>query len=135
MIYFLSIDTFNIQSVTITNTTDGRVCLECIFSSFSTDTKCTVVLVSSTDSTVQYNETFTRLSTVYTANGCISNVTTGQYDITVYSGDSEIVSMRLSLVIMSTENIIQYIPVTVDNTIIHTALEYSSTCSPSIISG
>ena len=84
----LFIDTFGIESVNITDTTDGRVCLECIFSSFSSDTGCTVVLVSSTDSTVQYNETYNRLNNTITANGCISNVTSGQYDITVYETSS-----------------------------------------------
>ena len=47
------------ESVVITDTTGGRVCLECSFYSFSTDTGCTVELVSSDSSSscVQYTET------------------------------------------------------------------------------
>ena len=43
-------DTFGIQSLVITETTGGRVCLECSFYTFSTDTECTVELVSSDSS-------------------------------------------------------------------------------------
>ena len=37
--------TFGVESVVITDTTGGRVCLECSFSSFSTDTGCTTTHV------------------------------------------------------------------------------------------
>ena len=43
----IHLDTFGVESVVITDTTGGRVCLECSFYSFSTDTGCTVELVSS----------------------------------------------------------------------------------------
>ena len=78
------VDTFGVESVVITNTTGGRVCLECSFSSFSTDTGCTVELISSDSSSiVQYTETINR-SGNGTAEGCISGITRGQYDISVY---------------------------------------------------
>ena len=104
------------ESVVITDTTGGRVCLECSFSSFSTDTGCTVELVSSCNSvqyietikrsdnsttkgctgellssgnssSVQYTETINR-SGNGTAEGCVSGITRGQYDISVYDQSS-----------------------------------------------
>ena len=71
--------TFGVKSVVITDTTGGRVCLECLFSSFSTDTGCTVELVSS--SSVQHTKTFSRLSD--TAKGCVFGVITGEYNVNV----------------------------------------------------
>ena len=63
-------DTFGMESVVITDTTGGRVCLECSFSSFSTDTGCTVELVSS--GSVNYRETFTRRgNTVLLKDECL----------------------------------------------------------------
>ena len=76
------------ESVVITDTTEGRVCLECSFYSFSTDTGCTVELVSSdSSSSVQYTETINR-SGNGTAKGCVSDITRGQYDISVYDPSS-----------------------------------------------
>ena len=76
------------ESVAITDTTGGRVCFECLFSSFSTDTGCTVELVSSDSSSiVQYTETINR-SGKGTAEGCVSGITRGQYNINVYDQSS-----------------------------------------------
>ena len=76
------------ESVVITDTTGGRVCLECSFYSFSTDTGCTVELVSfGSSSSVQYTETINR-SGNGTAEGCVSDITRGQYDISVYDQSS-----------------------------------------------
>ena len=81
-------DTFGVESVVITDTTGGRVCLECSFYSFSTDTGCTVELVSSdSSSSVQYTETINR-SGNGTAEGCVSGVTAGEYVIRVYDQSS-----------------------------------------------
>ena len=77
-------ETFGIQSVFITDSTGGRVCLECSFNSFSTDTECTVELVSSC---VQYTGTINR-SGNDTAKGCVSGVTEGEYDVRVYDQSS-----------------------------------------------
>ena len=79
------LDTFGVESVVITNTTGGRVCLDCSFYSFSADTGCTVELVSS--GIVRYTETINR-SGNGTAEGCISDITRGQYDISVYDQSS-----------------------------------------------
>ena len=76
------------ESVAITDTTGGRVCFECLFSSFSTDTGCTVELVSSdSSSSVQYTETINR-SGKGTAEGCVSGITRGQYNINLYDQSS-----------------------------------------------
>ena len=83
MIMLIS-DTFGVESVVITDTTGGRVCLECSFYSFSTDNGCTVELVSSDSSScVQYTETINR-SGNGTAEGCVSGVTAGEYVVRVY---------------------------------------------------
>ena len=65
------------------------MCLECSFSSFSTDTGCTVELVSSDSSSscVQYTETINR-SDNGTAEGCVSGVTAGEYVVRVYDQSS-----------------------------------------------
>ena len=74
--------TFGVQSVNITDSSNGRVCIECVFSLYSTDTGCTVELISS--SIIQYTDTFTRPLSDNTATGCITNITTGLYTIRVY---------------------------------------------------
>ena len=92
------------------------MCFECSFSSFSTDTGCTVELVSSCNSVqyietiegsnnstakgctvelvssdnssnVQHTETINR-SGNGSAKGCVSNITRGLYDISVYDQSS-----------------------------------------------
>ena len=62
----------------------GRVCLECLFSSFSTDTGCTVELVSS--GSLKYRDTFNRRGN--TAEGCVSGITAGEYVVRVYDQSS-----------------------------------------------
>ena len=55
--YYLAI--FGVESFVITDTTGGRMCLVCSFYSFSTDTGCTVELVSSDSSSyVQHNRDY-----------------------------------------------------------------------------
>ena len=78
--------TFGVESVVITNTTGGRVCLECSFSSFSTDTGCTVELVSSGSENYIYYVTFNRRGD--TAEGCVLGVTAGEYVVRVYDQSS-----------------------------------------------
>ena len=85
-------DTFGVQSVSITDSSNGRVCIECVFSLYSTDTGCTVELISS--SIIQYTDTFTRPLSDNTATGCISNITTGLYTIRVYDQNSTIVAVE-----------------------------------------
>ena len=95
--------TFGIKSVVITDTTGGRVCLECSFSSFSTDTGCTVELVSS--DSVKYRDTFNRRGN--TAEGCVSGVTAGEYVVRVYDQSSselvhEIDNVTVSMPVLPT---------------------------------
>ena len=92
----VSVDTFGVQSVSVTDATGGRVCLECVFSSFSTDSGCTVELVSTNSSTVQYSVVFNRSTGDTTAEGCIADVATGQYDIRVYDDGSTVVAVPLT---------------------------------------
>ena len=40
--YSSFLDTYSVQSVSLTDTTGNRVFLQCVFSSFSTDSGCTV---------------------------------------------------------------------------------------------
>ena len=87
-------DTFGVQSVNITDSSNGRVCIECVFSLYSTDTGCTVELISS--SIIQYTDTFTRPLSDNTATGCITNITTGLYTIRVYDQDSSIVAVEIT---------------------------------------
>ena len=89
------------ESTVITDTAGGRVCLECSFYSFSTDTGCTVELVSSdSSSSVQYTETIIR-SGNGTAEGCVSDVTEGVYDIKVYDqSSSELVNETTDVIIL-----------------------------------
>ena len=62
------------------------MCLQCVFSSFSTDSGCTVELVDSSTTLVHYSTVFNNKSTARsnTTEGCITDVTRGQYDIRVY---------------------------------------------------
>ena len=71
------------------------MCIECVFSLYSTDTGCTVELISS--SIIQYTDTFTRPLSDNTATGCITNITTtGLYTIRVYDQNSNIVAATIT---------------------------------------
>jgi len=97
--------TFGVESVVITDiSSHGRVCLECIFSSFSTDSGCRVELSASTDSIVQYTETFNRLSSANStgASGCISVDRAGQYTVRVYDEGSSVVADSLVVGLLCT---------------------------------
>ena len=88
------------ESVVITDTTGGRVCLECSFSSFSTDTGCTVELVSSdSSSSVQYTETINR-SGNGTAKGCVSGINEGEYIVRVYNQSGSMLVHEVNQVIV-----------------------------------
>ena len=100
------------------------MCLECVFSSFSTDSGCTVQLVSTADdNTVQYTETFTRsTSSSTTAGGCISSVISGQYSVTVYDESSSVVAVTLAGLIM----LINEVPCTMDTTVCSSSISIIS---------
>ena len=71
--------TFGVQTLVLTKANRDEVCLQCLFASFSSDTGCTVELVSFS---VQYKDTFSRVGDI--AEGCVYGVTPGQYNITAY---------------------------------------------------
>ena len=92
------------ESVVITDTTGGRVCLECSFYSFSTDTGCIIELAS--HGSVKYTDTFNRRGN--TAEGCVSGVTAGEYIVRVYDQSS-------SELVHETDNVtvlMQILPIT-----------------------
>ena len=109
--------TFGVESVVITDTTGGRVCLECSFYSFSTDTGCTVELVSSGSVKYTYNETFNRSGN--TAEGCVLGVTAGVYTLRVYDQSSSELVHEIDNVTVS---MLQVLPTT-------TIMVFSSTSS------
>ena len=94
------VDTFGVQSVNITDTTGNRVCLQCVFSSFSTDSGCTVELVDSSTTLVHYSTVFNRSTNI--AKGCITDVTSGLYDIRVYDQGSNVVGVSLMILVQYT---------------------------------
>ena len=94
------VDTFGVQSVSITDTTGNRVCLQCVFSSFSTDSGCTVELVDSSTTLVHYSTVFNRSTNI--AEGCITDVTSGLYDIRVYDQGSNVVGVSLMVFVQYT---------------------------------
>ena len=122
--YFL--DTFGVQSINITDTTGNRVCLQCVFSSFSTDSGCTVELVDSSTTLVHYSTVFNRSTNI--AEGCITDVTSRLYDIRVYDQGSNVVAVTVTGVDVTTD-----IPST--NTITSTAGSSSPATQPSLSLG
>ena len=96
------------ESVVITNTMEV-VCLECSFSSFSTDTGCTVELVSS--GSVKCRETLNRRGN--TAEGCVSGVNAREYVVRVYDQSSselvhEIDNVTVSMPVLPTTTIMSF---------------------------
>ena len=72
------------------------MCLQCVFSSFSTDSGCTVELVDSSTTLVHYSTVFIRSTNI--AEGCITDVTSGLYDIRVYDQGSNVVAVTVTSV-------------------------------------
>ena len=142
--YFVGpLDTFGVQSVNIADTsTNGRVCLECVFSSFSTDSGCTVELLSLADTSsnsnssavvVQFSETFNRSGN--SAVGCISDVTSGQYDIRVFDkgGDTVAQSLTAINVISLVNNVVNMSTSIIDSTTASTTASIAASIAASTI--
>ena len=121
--YFFS-DTFGVQSVNITDSSNGRVCIECVFSLYSTDTGCTVELISS--SIIQYTDTFTRPPSDNTATGCITNITTGLYTIRVYDQDSSIVAVETTGVNVTGVNVTEQVIPSISTSTTHVTMTTGS---------
>ena len=90
------------QSLDVTDTSEDTVYIVCLFSTFSTDSGCTVVLVS-TDQQQQYEGTFNKMDD-NTASGNITGVATGVYNIRAFDQGSNVVAVELlSAVIIAEE--------------------------------
>ena len=90
---FLS-DTYGVQSLDVTDTSEDTVYIVCLFSTFSTDSGCTVVLVSTTDQQQQYEGTFNKMDDDI-ASGNITGVATGVYNIRAFDQGSNVVAVEL----------------------------------------
>ena len=95
MVFFYPsiIDTFGVQSVDLNDTNDDRVFCRCIFNSFSTDTGCTVKLLSL--GAERYEANFSRNGSA--AEGYIIGVQTGLYQVEVSDQGSSVVVITLEI--------------------------------------
>ena len=90
------------------------MCLQCVFSPFSTDSGCTVELVDSSTTQVHYSTVFNRSTNI--AEGCITDVTSGLYDIKVYDQGSNVVGVSL-MVLLQYSNVCPSISTTDSSTL------------------
>ena len=92
------------QSLHVTDTSEDTVHIVCLFNIFSTDSGCTVVLVSTTDQQQQYayEGTFNKMDD-NTASGNITGVATGVYNIRAFDQGSNVVAVELLNVIITGE--------------------------------
>ncbi len=128
LLSFLTTDTTGIESVTIADSSNGRVCIECIFTLYSTDTVCTVELISSSNN---YTNTFTRSSN--TATGCINNVTTGQYTIRVYDQGSTIIVYSMTGLNITEQSVTSSNTITATSTVTSTSTDTATlTITPTV---
>ena len=90
------------QSLDVTYTSEDTVYIVCLFNTFSTDSGCTVVLVSTTDQQQQYEGTFNKMDD-NTASGNITGVVTGVYNIRAFDNGSDVVAVELLSVTITGE--------------------------------
>ena len=90
------------QSLDVTDTSEDTVYIVCLFNTFSTDSGCTVVLVSTTDQQQQYEGTFNKMDD-NTASGNITGVDTGVYNIRAFDQGSNVVAVELLSVTITGE--------------------------------
>ena len=88
------LDTYGVQSLDVTDTSKDTVYIVCLFNTFSTDSGCTVVLVSTTDQQQQYEGTFNKTDDDV-ASGSITGVATGVYNIRAFDQGSNVVAVEL----------------------------------------
>ena len=82
------------QSLDVTDTSEDTVYIVCLFNTFSTDSGCTVELVSTTDQQQKYKGTFNKMDH-NTASGNITGVFTGVYNIRAFDQGSNVVAVEL----------------------------------------
>ena len=90
------------QSLDVTDTSEDTVYVVCLFNTFSTDSGCTVVLVSTTDQQQQYEGTFNKMDD-NSASGNITGVATGVYNIRAFDQGSNVVAVELLSVTITGE--------------------------------
>ena len=90
------------QSLDVTDTNEDTVYIVCLFNTFSTDSGCTVVLVSTNDQQQQYEGTFNKMDD-NTASGNITGVVTGVYNIRAFDQGSNVVAVELLSVTITGE--------------------------------
>ena len=88
----LAVDTYGVMSVELTDTPDDNVTVLCLFNTFSTDTGCTVELLS-TDGPSYYEGTFSKTGLV--AEGNISGVANGSYNVRAFDEGSNVVAVEI----------------------------------------
>ena len=93
-------DTYGVRSIDVTDTSEDTVHIMCLFNTFSTESGCTVKLIS-IDQQQQYKETFNKTNN--TASGNISDVVTGLYNILVFDQGSNVVAVELLSVTITGE--------------------------------
>ena len=81
----ISVVTYDVQSLDITSTNGGRVCVICTFSSNTIAVGCEIELMQ-IDKLILSGK-FDRDANI--AEGCISNITTGYYDLYVYDVEND----------------------------------------------
>ena len=92
MLFITAVDTFGVMSVELTDTPDDNVTVLCLFNTFSTDTGCTVELLS-TDGPSYYEGTFGKTGLV--AKGNISGVANGSYNVRAFDEGSNVVAVEI----------------------------------------
>ena len=94
----LSVATYDTQSVDITNTSGERICLICTFSANTVALGCGIELLRNSIMVLP-TVRFTRSLTLNIAEGCISNIITGYYDLYVYDIENDNTLSQLPAII------------------------------------
>ena len=93
--YFIA--TYDVQSIDITSTS-GEVCVVCRFSINTIAVGCEIEI---RNSTMTLSRKFNRSLTLNIAEGCISNIITGYYDLYVYDVENDNTLSQLPAIIFS----------------------------------
>ena len=94
----LSVATYDTQSVDITNTSGGRICVICTFSANTIALGCGIELLRNSIMVLP-TVRFTRSLTLNIAEGCIPNIITGYYDLYVYDVENDNTLSQLPAII------------------------------------
>ena len=121
--------TYDVQSLDITSTNGGRVCVICTFSSNTIAVGCEIELMQM-DRLILSGK-FDRDANI--AEGCISNITTGYYDLYVYDVENDNILSPLPAIIKNQVFVQQETTTSVTiTTTLKTTILASSTVSTTI---